>query len=52
MSLHIFVMVAFTLVLFALTYEYDGKGKITRFEGFSLIAAYLAYQAYVILQSV
>jgi cation:H+ antiporter len=52
LSLHIFVMVAFTLVLFSLTYEYDGKGKITRFEGFCLLAAYVAYQAYVMVQSV
>jgi len=27
LSLHIFVMVAFTLVLFAMTYDYDGKPK-------------------------
>jgi len=52
LSLHIFVMVAFTLVLFAMTYEYEGRGQITRFEGFALIAAYLAYQAYVIAQNV
>ena len=52
LSLHIFVMVAFTLVLFAMTYEYDGSGKITRFEGFALLVAYLAYQTYVVLQNV
>lgn len=52
LSLHIFVMVAFTLVLFAMTYEYEGRGQITRFEGFALIAAYLAYQTYVIVQNV
>ena len=52
LSLHIFVMVAFTLVLFAMTYEYEGRGQITRFEGFALITAYLAYQAYVIVQNV
>jgi cation:H+ antiporter len=46
MSLHIFVMVAFTLVLFAMTYEYEGRGRITRFEGFALIGAYAAYLAY------
>ncbi|MBT8131485.1 MAG: calcium/sodium antiporter, partial [Gammaproteobacteria bacterium] len=33
LSLHLFVMVAFTLVLFAMTYEYDGRGVITRYEG-------------------
>jgi len=52
LSLHIFVMVAFTLVLFAMTYEYEGRGQITRFEGFALVAAYAAYQTYVIAQSV
>ena len=52
LSLHLFVMVAFTLVLFAMTYEYDGKGEITRFEGIALIAAYIAYNAYVVSQNV
>lgn len=52
LSLHIFVMVAFTLVLFAMTYEYDGRGAISRFEGFALVAAFLAYDAYVVLQNV
>ena len=52
LSLHIFVMVAFTLVLFAMTYEYEGRGQITRFEGFALITAYLSYQAYVVVQNV
>ena len=52
LSLHIFVMVAFTLVLFAMTYEYDGRGAISRFEGFMLVAAYLAFSTYVVLQNV
>jgi cation:H+ antiporter len=52
LSLHLFVMVAFTLVLFAMTYEYDGRGVITRYEGFALLAAFLAYDTYVVLQSV
>jgi cation:H+ antiporter len=52
LSLHLFVMVAFTLVLFAMTYEYDGKGQITRFEGAALLAAYIAYCTYVVLQNV
>jgi cation:H+ antiporter len=52
LSLHLFVMVAFTLVLFAMTYEYEGRGRITRLEGFALLAAYLAYQAYVVVQNV
>lgn len=52
LSLHLFVMVAFTLVLFAMTYEYDGRGAITRYEGFALVAAFLAYDIYVVVQNV
>jgi len=52
LTLHIFVMVAFTLVLFAMTYDYDGKGRISRFEGASLATAYVAYIAYVVVQNV
>lgn len=51
LSLHIFVMVAFTLVLFAMTYEYDGTGKVNRFEGFCLVSAYIAYTSYVVAQN-
>lgn len=52
LSLHLFVMVAFTLVLFAMTYEYDGRGVITRYEGFALVVAFLAYDTYVVMQNV
>ena len=52
LSLHIFVLVAFTLVLFAMTYDYDGKGRISRLEGAALLIAFLAYDAYVIAQNV
>ena len=52
LSLHIFVMVAFTLVLFAMTYEYDGRGSISRFEGLALVVCFLAYDTYVVLQNV
>ena len=48
LSLHIFVMVAFTLVLFAMTYDYDGKSELSRVEGLSLFIAFLAYQGYVV----
>ncbi len=51
LSLHIFVLVAFTLVLFAMTYDYDGKGHISRLEGAALLAAFLAYDGYVAIQS-
>ena len=52
LSLHIFVMVAFTLVLFAMTYDYDGKARLSRLEGFALFAAYIAYDGYVIAQNI
>ena len=52
LSLHIFVMVAFTLVLFAMTYDYEGKGQVSRFEGLALITAYIAYISYVVVQNV
>ena len=45
-------MVAFTLVLFAMTYNYDGKSELSRLEGFALLIAYLAYNSYVIVQNV
>ena len=52
LSLHIFVMVAFTLVLFAMTYDYDGKSELSRIEGFALLIAFIAYDSYVVLQNV
>ncbi|HEX6261174.1 MAG TPA: calcium/sodium antiporter [Woeseiaceae bacterium] len=52
LSLHLFVMAAFTLVLFTMTYEYEGIGSITRLEGGALLAAYIAYDIYVIAQNI
>lgn len=52
LSLHIFVMVAFTLVLFAMTYDYDGKSELSRIEGIALLLAFIAYDTYVVLQNV
>jgi cation:H+ antiporter len=52
LSLHIFVMVAFTLVLFAMTYDYDDNAQLSRVEGLALLAAYVAYESYVIVQNV
>jgi len=52
LSLHIFVMVAFTLVLFAMTYDYDGKAQLSRLEGFALLVAFLAYDGYVVMQNI
>lgn len=51
LSLHLFVMVAFTLVLFTMTYEYEGTGSISRVEGAALLIAYVAYDSYVLVQN-
>jgi cation:H+ antiporter len=52
LSLHIFVMVAFTLVLFAMTYDYDGEAVLSRLEGIALLVAYIAYVSYVVAQNI
>ena len=52
LSLHIFVMVAFTLVLFAMTYDYDGKADLSRLEGVALLGAYVCYFGYVVMQTI
>ena len=52
LSLHVFVMVAFTLVLFAMTYDYDGKSELSRIEGGALLTAYFGYFGYVLSQNV
>ena len=52
LSLHIFVMVAFTLVLFAMTYDYNGKAILSRLEGMALVIAYVAYSSYVVVQNI
>ncbi len=52
LSLHIFVMVAFTLVLFAMTYDYEGKSEVSRIEGIALLVAFIAYDTYVVMQNV
>jgi len=52
LSLHVFVMVAFTLVLFSMTYDQASKNAINRLEGAALFAAFVAYISYVAIQSV
>ena len=52
LSLHIFVMVAFTLVLFAMTYDYDERSELSRLEGVALVTAFLAYDSYVVMQNI
>jgi cation:H+ antiporter len=51
LSLHFFVMIAFTLVLFAMAYNYSGAGRINRLEGSALLLAFFAYHFYVMSQS-
>ena len=51
LSLHVFVMVAFTLVLFAMSYDSDGKARLSRLEGVALFIAFIAYDSYVIVQN-
>ncbi|MDH3615014.1 MAG: calcium/sodium antiporter [Gammaproteobacteria bacterium] len=52
LSLHIFVMVAFTLVLFAMTYDYNGNAELSRLEGLALLVAFIAYDSYVVVQNI
>jgi len=52
LSLHVFVMVAFTLILFAMTYDYDGKSELSRLEGTALFLAFVAYDYYVVSQNI
>jgi Ca2+/Na+ antiporter len=46
MSFHLPVMMGATLVMFALTYDFSGRGKINRAEGLGLVAAFAAYHYY------
>lgn len=50
LTLHFFVVAAFTLVLFAMAYTYTGIGYINRIEGGILFCAFAAYHYYVITQ--
>ena len=46
MSFHLPVMIAMTLVVFALTYDFSGRGKINRIEGLCLVILFAAYHYY------
>ena len=50
LSVHLFVMVAFTLALFGMTH--DAKNELSRIEGLALFSAFVAYQGYVIATAV
>jgi len=51
LSLHLVVMVALTLALFAMTYK-PKNNRIGRFKGIILLAAYLSFNAYLVTQNV
>ena len=52
LSLHLVVMVGFTLALFVMTYQRKDDSGISRFEGIMLVTAYLAFNAYLVAQNV
>lgn len=49
LSLHVFAMVAFTLVLFATAFAYDNKQQISRTEGLALLVTFIAYETYTVM---
>ncbi len=51
LSLHFFVMISLTLVLFAMAYNYSGAGRINRIEGSALLIVFVCYHVYVLNQS-
>ena len=51
LSSQVFVMVAFTLVLFASTNDLEGKTHISRIEGFSMLIAFAAFEVYTVASS-
>ena len=48
LSVHLFAMIGFTLMLFAITFDYGGKKQISRLEGLSLLVAFAIYMVYTI----
>ncbi len=48
LSLHFPVMIALTLVMFALTYNFTGSGRISRIEGAILLAVFFGYEGYLV----
>jgi cation:H+ antiporter len=48
LSLHFPVMIALTLGMFALTYNFTGSGRISRIEGAILLAVFVGYESYVV----
>ena len=50
-STHFRVLFMAGLVLFAMTYDYDGKAQLSRLEGLALFLAFVAYDGYVVAQN-
>jgi cation:H+ antiporter len=48
LHLHFPVMIALTLVMFALTYNFTGSGRISRLEGAILLAVFVGYEGHVV----
>lgn len=42
------LMIALTLVLFVMSLNYHGKGRITRLEGLALLVTFVAYQLFIL----
>jgi cation:H+ antiporter len=49
LALHLPVMIALTLVLFALTYNFTGTGRISRIEGLILLSVFIGYESYLVV---
>ncbi len=43
------LMIALTLVLFVMSLNYHGKGRITRLEGLALLITFIGYQLFVLM---
>jgi cation:H+ antiporter len=48
LTLHLPVMIALTLVLFAMTYNFAEDARIARAEGFILLAVFIAYHSHIL----
>ena len=48
LGLHLPVMIALTLVLFVMTYNFTGAGRIGRFQGIALLGVFAWYIGYLV----
>lgn len=44
------IMIGLTLVLFLMSLDYHGRGKITRFEGLALLVTFVGYQLFILME--